>query len=146
MRLKLLPDPLGLLGFDNWPRQAYAIDTNQQRKINVEQKDLNQIKTIVTEAIQTGTENLAQMVATGFENTASKQDVEGVRHDVAGLHQDVENIRHDVAGVRGDISKLDERLIIVERKLDKALYREFERIDKLEKEMQVVKEKLGIPQ
>ncbi len=39
---------------------------------------------------------------------------------------------------------IDERLTIVERKLDKALYREFQRIDQLESDMKAVKEKLGI--
>lgn len=70
-------------------------------------------------------EQLAEMIAKGFENTATKQDI---------------------AGLDGRLSGVEDRLTIVERKLDKALYREFERIDKLEKEMKVVKQKLGITQ
>lgn len=46
--------------------------------------------------------------------------------------------------IHEDIGALDERLTIVERKLDKALYKEFERVDKLEKRMKMVEEKLGI--
>lgn len=75
-------------------------------------------------------EELARMIAEGFANTATKQDVKG--------------IDDRLTGVEGRIGGVEERLTIVEKKLDKALYREFERIDKLEKDMKVVKQKLGI--
>lgn len=39
---------------------------------------------------------------------------------------------------------LDERINIMEHKLDKALYKETERITKLENKMKVVEEKVGI--
>ena len=52
--------------------------------------------------------------------------------------------KEDVAGLKEDIAGLDNRLTIVENKLDQALYKEFERVDKLEGQMRVVYDKLGL--
>ena len=75
-------------------------------------------------------EELARMIAEGFANTATKDDIQGL------------DLR--LTAVEGRLTSVDDRLTIVEKKLDKALYREFERVDKLEKDMKIVKAKLGI--
>lgn len=65
-------------------------------------------------------DKLAKMIAAGFENTATKQDI---------------------GGVKGDIAKIDERLAVVEAKLDKALYTS---ITGLEVRVKRLEQKIGI--
>lgn len=65
-------------------------------------------------------DKLAKMIAAGFENTATKQDI---------------------GDVKGDIAKIDERLAIVEAKLDKALYTS---ITGLEVRVKRLEQKIGI--
>ena len=67
-------------------------------------------------------EKQAQMIAKGFDNTANKQDVDEIRSDIA---------------------KLDERLHVVEIKLDRALYTE---ITHIEARVKRLEEKVGIKQ
>ncbi len=50
-------------------------------------------------------EQLAQMIADGFANTATKEDIKGLKVDIAAI---------------------DARLGVVETKLDKALYKEID--------------------
>lgn len=65
-------------------------------------------------------EKQARMIKTGFDNTATRQDVEHIRDDIA---------------------KIDERLQIVEAKLDRALYTEYVH---LEARVKRLEEKAGI--
>lgn len=69
-------------------------------------------------------EELARMIAEGFAETSTKKDVSRLEGSLMDLD----------ASVNG----LDNRLTIVENKLDQALYKEFERVDKLEGQMKVV--------
>ena len=106
---------------------------------NMGNHDLEQIKTIVSEAVEDGNEKLAQTVVKGFANTATKQDIKGLDDHLTG-------VEGSLTGVEEKLTTVDERLAIVEHKLDKALYREFQRIDTdtLEKDMKLVKQKLGL--
>lgn len=65
-------------------------------------------------------DDLAVMIKSGFDNTATKADIEEVRSDIA---------------------KIDERLHVVESKLDRALYTE---ITHLEGRVKRLEEKVGI--
>jgi len=76
-------------------------------------------------------DQLAKMVAAGFDNTATKDDLEGVRGGIKRLEQKV-----------GDgFSQVDKRLGIVETKLDKALYQEMSHIEARVKRLE---QKVGI--
>lgn len=75
-------------------------------------------------------EKLADMIAKGFESVDEKLADKASRKDVISLE--------------GKMGLLEDRFTIVERKLDQALYKEFQRIDKLEKRMETVEGKLGI--
>lgn len=63
------------------------------------------------------TEDLAQMIAKGFTETASQKSVDALEGDVNVLKQDVASI--------------DKRLTRVEAKLDRALYKEMARLEDL---------------
>lgn len=63
------------------------------------------------------TEDLAQMIAKGFTETASQKSVDALERDVNVLKQDVASI--------------DKRLTRVEAKLDRALYKEMARLEDL---------------
>jgi len=63
------------------------------------------------------------MIAKGFADTASKQDIVRIETRLDGV---------------------EDRLTIVENKLDKALYYEFQKVGKLERQMKVVYEKLQL--
>lgn len=67
------------------------------------------------------------MIAGGFAQTATKQDIQGVDERLGG--------------VEDGIAKLDERLGVVETKLDRALYTE---ITFLETRVKRLEEKTGI--
>ena len=69
---------------------------------------------------KTTLDDLAVMIKNGFDNTATKKDIEDVRFDIA---------------------KIDDRLKVVETKLDKALYTE---ISKLETRVKKIEEHLGM--
>lgn len=79
---------------------------------------------------QTTNEDLARMIAAGFANTATKQDI----HDVDERLTRVETKLEDI----------EDRVKITETKLDKALYKETERITKLENWAKKVGEKVGV--
>ncbi|MDP3993546.1 MAG: hypothetical protein U1C57_01610 [Candidatus Doudnabacteria bacterium] len=107
----------------------------------MEKQDLEQIKTIVSQAVEKGVdegnEKMAQMVAKGFAHQDKRTD---------GVERQLTSIDGKLTVVEEKLINVDERLTIVERKLDKALYREFQRIDELEKDMKQVKQKLGLAQ
>ena len=65
-------------------------------------------------------DDLAVMIKNGFDNTANKKDVEEIRTDIA---------------------KIDDRLIVVETKLDRALYTE---LTHLEARVTRLEQKTGI--
>ena len=50
-------------------------------------------------------------------------------------------IRADIANVREDIAKIDDRLVAVEAKIDRALFKE---IDRLDAEIKKIKEHVGL--
>ena len=68
-------------------------------------------------------DNLAIMVAKGFEETATKKDIA----DMA-TKQDIKELKKEL---KKDISGLDERLSRVEMKLDRALFKEIDRLEGL---------------
>jgi len=110
----------------------------------MEKRDLEQIKTIVSGAVEKlekgveeRNEKLAQIVAKGFAHQDKRTD---------GVERQLTSIDGRLTVVEEKLINVDERLTIVERKLDKALYHEFQRIDQLERDMKTVKQKLGIAQ
>ena len=74
-------------------------------------------------------ENLTSSVKAGFDNTATKKELNTLETKVDGLETKVD-------GLETKIDKIDERLQIVETKLDRALYSEYvhleTRVKKLE--------------
>lgn len=69
-------------------------------------------------------DDLAVMIKNGFDNTATKKDLEAVEKSLSK-----------------DIVKIDERLQLVETKLDRALYTEYVH---LETRVKRLEEKVGI--
>ncbi len=63
--------------------------------------DLHAIDTIVEKRVKEGTEELAEMVSEGFENTATKADFES-------LHKDVTELKEDVSAITGHIEKIED--------------------------------------
>lgn len=59
-------------------------------------------------------ETLAQMVAKGFSNTASKNDVGELRNDVDGLKNDVDGLRNDIGDLKTKIDHTDARIARIE--------------------------------
>ncbi len=53
---------------------------------------------------------LATMIANGFEQTATKVDLEEVKQDVSGLKQDVSVLKQDMTEVKQKVSRLDFRI------------------------------------
>src|SRR3989338_467359 len=53
-------------------------------------------------------DDLALMVAKGFEHTASDLDI--VKQDVSGLKQDVSGLKQDMTEVKQKVSRLDYRI------------------------------------
>lgn len=49
-------------------------------------------------------DDLAVMVAKGFENTSTKQDLAVVQKDVTDLKQDMAELRHDVSAVKSNLN------------------------------------------
>lgn len=98
---------------------------------------------------QITTEDLALMIANGFEETATKQDfsrlekrvgglegrVGGLEKDMKGLKQDVGGLKQDVGGLKQDLEYLSERVARIEAKLDRALYQEIARLEDLIKQL-----------
>ena len=72
-------------------------------------------------------DDLAVMIKNGFDNTASKKDVEEIHANLTELG--------------GKVDKIDERLIVVEKKLDRALYTE---LTHLEARVTRLEQKTGI--
>ena len=89
----------------------------------MEEKDLKQIKEVVKEELKP---------------LATKEDVKTAVS--AGLAEFWEG------NLEPALEEINENQSIMQTKLDKALYKETERITKLEKDMKIVKEKLGIAQ
>jgi predicted nucleic acid-binding Zn-ribbon protein len=86
--------------------------------------EIGQYKQVTNADLAKNIGDLASAVASGFADTASKKDIKGLGKRMDGI---------------------EERIDIVENKLDKALYHEFERVDRLEQQMGVVYDKLGLP-
>lgn len=102
-------------------------------------EDLSQIKGVVGEAtkslpskqdLDSVIENLARMVAKGFEQTATKTDITGLKSDIARLELEIMEVKErviyierDTAEIRkGLISRVElediwARLLLVEKKL-----------------------------
>ena len=55
-------------------------------------------------------DELATMIANGFEQTATKVDLEEIRQDVSVLKQDVSVLKQDVGEVKQKVSRLDYRV------------------------------------
>ena len=76
-------------------------------------------------------DKMAVMIKNGFDNTATKKELEEVRMD----------LKTDIASLQADVVKIDDGLKVVETKLDKALYTE---IVKLETRVKKIEEHLGM--
>ena len=77
-------------------------------------------KPLTLEDLASAIEDLAKMVQEGFANTSTKQEVEALRQQLYAL---------------------TERVELVENKLDRALFQE---IDRLEKRIKKLEEKVGV--
>ncbi len=62
---------------------------------------VKRVDEIVTARVKEGTEELAQIVSQGFENTATKADFES-------LHKDVTELKEDVSAITGHIEKIED--------------------------------------
>ena len=76
-------------------------------------------------------DDLAVMIKNGFDNTATKKDLAAVE----------QSLRKDITKLEGKVDKIDERLQIVETKLDRALYTEYVH---LETRVKRLEEKIGL--
>lgn len=65
----------------------------------------------VKEIVQEGTEELARIIAKGFEGTATKIDAERLQSDVDGLTGNMDSLK-------GSVTELKQRMIQFESKLD----------------------------
>ena len=94
-------------------------------------------------------ESLAQMVARGFEKTASKDDVRQLREEMVGM---VVGVKGEMVGMKGEIDKRFDALHVelqnhpthadLERELQK--YKYAKEIDEVRGRVKVCEEKLGI--
>lgn len=82
---------------------------------------------------QTSLDDLARMIQAGFEQTATKADLQALRTELKG----------DIGRVEGRLEKVEDRLEVVENKLDRALFLE---VDRLEKRVKRLEEQVGISQ
>jgi hypothetical protein len=83
-------------------------------------------------------DQLARMIATGFAETATKQDLLAVEKRLDGRIDGVEN---RLGGIEVHLEKVEGRLTVVESKLDRALYAELTHI---EARLRRVEHKVGI--
>lgn len=76
-------------------------------------------------------DELAMMVAKGFENTATKTDVEGLKEEIKGVKKDIEGVKNQLEGTNKriddlasnrvkyeDHNKLKARVDFIEEKLE----------------------------
>jgi hypothetical protein len=83
-------------------------------------------------------DDLAEMVAEGFANTATKQDVSAIQQDINGVKQDLSEVKHEVLAVK---SNLNNYLELSERR-----YVELKQRDALLAQwIKLVAEKTGVP-
>jgi len=92
----------------------------------MEEKDLKQIKEVVREELKP---------------FATKEDLEplATKNDITRAFGEFWE-----ANLEPAFDSIHERIDIVQTKLDKALYREFQRVDRLEKWAEEVGEKVGV--
>lgn len=77
--------------------------------------DLNAIDTIVEKRVKEGNEELALMVSQGFENSATKADVETLRKDVAGVTANVSIITDHIEKIENAFAMPKEERLRVRR-------------------------------
>lgn len=71
-------------------------------------------------------DKLAEMVAKGFEHTASREDLYAVE---SRLGNRIDGVEERLDKVENRLTTVEGRLTTVENKLDKALYKEIARLD-----------------
>ena len=84
-------------------------------------------KSITKKYFDTQFDKLGQMMARGFDETSSKTDLKMVENRLTG--------------VEGEMLKVNDRLTLVERKLDETLYKE---VDRIEGRVKRLEQKTGI--
>jgi len=99
-------------------------------------------------------EDLAIMVAKGFENTATKDDfnmlkgeIGDVKKDVESLKKDVESLKKDVEKIKQDIEGMNDRLDGTNNRIDDLAETKVSKIKHKELEDQVaflVRKKTGV--
>ncbi|MDP3795383.1 MAG: hypothetical protein Q8R13_05720 [bacterium] len=91
-------------------------------------------------------DDLAAMVARGFEHTATKGDVATLKGDVATLKGDVATLKGDVATLKGDMARLehkvDDGFAHVNARLDQ-VRRDIADLDDLRERVQALEEQLA---
>ena len=82
-------------------------------------------------AKETSNNELARMIAEGFSATATKNDLKNVKDE----------LKNDLKDVKDTVETIADRLRTVEAKLDRALYREIDRLEirvkKLEQKVRI---------
>lgn len=99
-----------------------SVPNKVQRPITLERLALRMDK---------GFEDTAVMIKKGFDNVPTKQD----------LLTAEKSLRSDITLVKGQMSGIDERLQVMEVKLDRALYTE---LSHLEARVKRIEQKVGI--
>jgi archaellum component FlaC len=91
-------------------------------------------------------EELARMIAKGFEHTASKDDLAGVKTDLAGVKIDMAGVKADIADIKEHLGNVEFRLGRVERdvlEIKEDMVRRYE-FDDLMSRVKYMETKMGI--
>jgi archaellum component FlaC len=86
-------------------------------------------------------EDLARMVKNGFDETARKSDIEGLKSDVKVIKSDVEGLRKEVKDIGHKVNQIDKRLFTLEEDIYETKRKQQE---KLEGRVTFIERKLGI--
>ena len=92
-------------------------------------------------------EDLAIMVAKGFENTATKDDFNMLKGEIGDVKKDVESLKKDVEKIKQDIEGMNDRLDGTNNRIDDLAETKVSKIKHKELEDQVaflVRKKTGV--
>lgn len=93
-------------------------------------------------------EDLARMVKNGFDETAKKSDMEGLKLDVEGLKSNVEIIKSDLGDLKKEVTDISYKVNQIDKRLfslEEDIYvTKKKQSEKLEGRVSFVERKLGI--
>src|SRR3989344_8433763 len=74
-------------------------------------EDLSHIKGVVHGEVESAVEELARIVNKGFEQTATKNDIIDLKHDIARLEAEIMEVKERVAYIERDTAEIRKGLI-----------------------------------